>query len=349
MVLLPALLLLWVAPFSSCTDRLRTKFYLQEPQTQINDAVSACRHNYTDLVTIYDREENMTEAKILINGSDCSWIGANGCTWSNGDPVRFINFSRNSVEKCCGALTTGREWECLNCSSEMYFMCYKEGNRTLIPENKTWFEAQLYCKNNQSDLVSIRNETENEQAKEALNGTNFVWIGLQYNYKIVWFHDGTFDYKQDAKACFTFLQNRPTKPCNASLLSNCAPLCYKKLIYVSRGNMSWEDAFTHCSSLKKRPGLLRIESEDDQIETERELKRQKISGPVWIGLRQSRLFGFWIWSNGLQLGPWTNWKEENFPEHQTSQHCGAMENMNGQYKWSDKDCRSTFRALCEVN
>ncbi len=191
---------------------------------QINDAVTACRTNYTDLVTIYDQEENVKQAK-----GNCSWIRANACTWSNGDPVIFIKLTRSfSEERCCGALTTGGTWECFNCSStKMYFMCYKQGNHILIPENKTWFEAQLYCKNNQSDLVSIRSETENEQVKEAVNGNNSFWIGLQYNYKVAWFDGGHSDYEQDAKGvCFTFLPNRP---CNKSNLSTCAPLCYSRL------------------------------------------------------------------------------------------------------------------------
>ncbi len=73
---------------------------------QINDALTACRHNYTDLVTIYDQEENTMQAKV--NESNCGWIRANACTWSNGDPVTFINLTRNITdEKCCGALTTG--------------------------------------------------------------------------------------------------------------------------------------------------------------------------------------------------------------------------------------------------
>uniref|UniRef100_A0A671K1W1 C-type lectin domain-containing protein n=1 Tax=Sinocyclocheilus anshuiensis TaxID=1608454 RepID=A0A671K1W1_9TELE len=119
----------------------------------------------------------------------------------------------------------------------------------------------------------------------------------------------------------------------------------ESFIHVSPDEMSWEEALDYCNS--NFSGLLRIESEDDQMETERELKRQNISEPVWVGLRQSRLFGFWIWYNGLRVGPWTNWKEGSPPEHQMSQHCGALEKVNGQYKWCDKDCRSKFRVLCE--
>ncbi|XP_018968861.2 lymphocyte antigen 75-like [Cyprinus carpio] len=345
MVLLPALLLLWVVPLSSQTDfekgRLRKKFYLHEPQMQISDALTACTRDYTDLVTIYDQEEN---AKVVVNGThSCSWIGANGCTWSNGDPVTFIHLTRNfTEERCCGAMTTAGTWECFNCSSKMYFMCYIQGDHILIPQNKTWIEAQLYCKKNQSNLVSIRNKMENEQVKKAVNGSDSVWIGLQYNYKVVWSDGGHPDYKQDA-VCFTFLPNRT---CSARNLSTCAPLCYKRFIHVSEYNMSWEKALNYCNSQQKTAGLLRIQSEDDQAEVERELKRQNISEPVWVGLRQSRLFGFWIWSNGFTVGPWANWQKE--PEHQTSNYCGALEKENGTFKWFDKDCRLGFRVLCEV-
>uniref|UniRef100_A0A673FSV6 C-type lectin domain-containing protein n=1 Tax=Sinocyclocheilus rhinocerous TaxID=307959 RepID=A0A673FSV6_9TELE len=122
----------------------------------------------------------------------------------------------------------------------------------------------------------------------------------------------------------------------------------ERFINVSKDKMSWEEALNYCNSHQKTAGLLRIESEGDQTETEQELKRQKISGPVWVGLRQSRLFGFWIWSSGLFVGPWTNWQGGSEPEHETSHYCGALENKNGAFKWSDKDCRLKFRVLCEV-
>ncbi|RXN22926.1 secretory phospholipase A2 receptor [Labeo rohita] len=169
---------------------------------------------------------------------------------------------------------------------------------SLIPENKTWFEAQLYCRENHTDLVTIRNEEENQLVKNAVNGSDSIWIGLRF-------------------------------------------------IHVSPVYATWEQALDHCD--KKFAGLLRFESEDDQTETERELKRQNISGPVWVGLRQSRLFGFWIWSNGLYVGNWIKWKGGSPPEHQMSQHCGALEKrVNDTFELSDKDCRSEFRFLCEV-
>lgn len=115
---------------------------------------------------------------------------------------------------------------------------------------------------------------------------------------------------------------------------------------MSTDGKTWEEAVDYCNSDDKT-GLLTIQSESDQTEVERELKKKNISGPVWVGLRQSRLFGFWIWINGLTVGPFTNWKGGSQPGHQISHHCGAIEEENGQYKWTDKDCRSELRVLCE--
>ncbi len=101
---------------------------------------------------------------------------------------------------------------------------------SLIPEKKTWFEAQLYCRNNHTDLVSIRNETENEQVKEAVNGKNAFWIGLQYNNSLAWFDGGHSDYEHQnmsSNGCLTSITNMDS---NWSKLNvgDCNALCYSK-------------------------------------------------------------------------------------------------------------------------
>ncbi|XP_077089953.1 C-type lectin lectoxin-Phi1-like [Siphateles boraxobius] len=232
----------------------------------------------------------------------------------------------------------------------MYFMCYDEGNGQesdkywLIRENRSWFAAQLYCRENHTDLVSIRNETENERVKKAVNRSDSFWIGLQYNYSLDWVDGGHSGYVRSSfpRGCFTYLstyQNGSWFKSNTGIYS---ALCYKSFIHVSTVEMSWEDGLDYCN--RNFFGLLRIESENDQIETERELERRNISGPVWVGLRQSQV---WIWINGLQVGNWSNWKEGSPPEHQISEHCGAIEKVDCQYKWSDKYCRIKYRVLCE--
>ncbi|KAG9278363.1 macrophage mannose receptor 1-like [Astyanax mexicanus] len=48
--------------------------------------------------------------------------------------------------------------------------------------NKTWYEAQSYCRKNYTDLVSIRDQEQNEAVKIAgMKSSDFFWIGLLYD------------------------------------------------------------------------------------------------------------------------------------------------------------------------
>ncbi len=45
------------------------------------------------------------------------------------------------------------------------------------PEGKNWTDAQKYCRENHTDLASVRNESENNQIEDKLTD-NQAWIGL---------------------------------------------------------------------------------------------------------------------------------------------------------------------------
>ncbi|MGH0159401.1 UNVERIFIED_CONTAM: hypothetical protein FKN15_037245 [Acipenser sinensis] len=59
---------------------------------------------------------------------------------------------------------------------------------TLIEELKTWTEAQQYCREHHTDLVSIKNASENEEIVKKAQGKPF-WIGL-FNEPWKWSHQG---------------------------------------------------------------------------------------------------------------------------------------------------------------
>lgn len=102
-------------------------------------------------------------------------------------------------------------------------------NYTLIRENKTWFEALRYCRKNHTDLVTIRNYEENERVKEAANGSNSFWIGLQYDTSVDWLDEGRPNYtnRTKSKGCFTFLSVHGFWV--KSNRDGCSALCYSKL------------------------------------------------------------------------------------------------------------------------
>ena len=106
-------------------------------------------------------------------------------------------------------------------------------------------------------------------------------------------------------------------------------------------SLTWEDAYDYCKHNSK--GLLYIRSPEDQKEVEKWLKAIEVTGPLWIGLRQSRLLGFWFWSTIDQVVDSANWKDGRIPELPLSHHCGVIEPGG---KWREVNCQTKLPALC---
>ncbi|KAM9440121.1 macrophage mannose receptor 1-like [Clarias gariepinus] len=180
--------------FSRPVNSILTTFqYIQGYKIQ-TDARTACRGNYIDLVTLYSDEDNTKLYNLTIGaGGGGRWPGWIGLyrgqfseKWSNGDPVTFSNLAGDcGTSSCCAAMKPDGSWESLQCTGTRYFMCYEEDassqtpNYHLILENKTWYGAQRYCRGRYTDLVSIRDQQQNELVKiKGLNSSTSFWIGL---------------------------------------------------------------------------------------------------------------------------------------------------------------------------
>ncbi|KAI4905248.1 hypothetical protein NFI96_024612 [Prochilodus magdalenae] len=174
-------------------SRLRT-FHLIEERMNQSAARAACRTNYTDLVTVYSDEDNaaLTSLSLMSNiaSSNGGWIGLtrnqSSDKWSNGADVTFSNLTGDCGSgSCCAAMKANGSWESLTCTEKKPFMCYKQGVTDLTPsyyfisENMSWSDSQSYSRRSYTDLVSIRDQTQNEAVKTAglISSTSF-WIGL---------------------------------------------------------------------------------------------------------------------------------------------------------------------------
>ncbi|KAL6465675.1 hypothetical protein MHYP_G00258080 [Metynnis hypsauchen] len=87
-----------------------------------------------------------------------------------------------------------------------------------------------------------------------------------------------------------------------------AALCSNTLIHVSAEQMDWASALDY-SQRENRRAILRIESDLDQKEVGFELRRRRVSGPLWVGLGQSGLSELLKSSSRLSLGAWTKRSE----------------------------------------
>ncbi|CAL8329730.1 unnamed protein product [Boreogadus saida] len=200
-------------------------------------------------------------------------------------------------------------------------------------------------KKHYTDLVSINNNTQNEEALR--RGANRAfWIGLKHdNYE---WEDGQCSTFRDISAV-----EKNVKKCLVidgyrgitlgQCINNRGIICMQgdTRITVPTDPLTWEEAYDYCE--ENHDGLLFIGDKQEQREVKKWLNVTGVPGRVWLGLRQSRAFGFWFWSTIDQVVDFTNWKSNTAPELPLSYHCGAIE-AGG--RWRDVNCQTKLPALC---
>ncbi|KAK1155009.1 macrophage mannose receptor 1-like isoform X1, partial [Acipenser oxyrinchus oxyrinchus] len=175
-------------------SELSPHFYILIDQSKTwYDAQQYCRKNYTDLVSIKNNDEDK-KIKEKVNGTPV-WIGLfnNPWKWShkgeyssfhNWDKGEPNNLGNNICVEMYGAANQERgKWNDAGCHNISPFFCYNGKDPSeyiLIEQLKTWYEAQQYCREHHTDLVSVKNEDENNKIKQKANGKP-VWIGLFNN------------------------------------------------------------------------------------------------------------------------------------------------------------------------
>ncbi|KAK3548208.1 hypothetical protein QTP70_005177 [Hemibagrus guttatus] len=150
-------------------------------------AQSYCRQHYRDLATITSKEEN----ELLHSGPRGygTWIGlslssSNTWTWSDGNPFLFQKWHFGSPyvyhDEFCAYRNSYGSWFNQDCDNEMTFFCYRF--LILVKENKTWEEAQEFCRTNYTGLASVTSEWSLKQLNLETVGTETksVWTGLHF-------------------------------------------------------------------------------------------------------------------------------------------------------------------------
>ncbi|KAK1155061.1 macrophage mannose receptor 1-like [Acipenser oxyrinchus oxyrinchus] len=182
-------------PFFCCVGGSSGQCFYEETKKTWQEAQSYCRNQDRDLPTIQDQDGvNKLIRLIPKTKENHFWIGLyhdkENWQWSNGDDVIYSNWK---ADLFCASVNSDGEWEDSVCSEKKAFMCYNETSiiterYTLIEELKTWTEAQQYCREHHTDLVSIKNASENEDLVKKAQGKTF-WIGL-FNEPWKWSHQG---------------------------------------------------------------------------------------------------------------------------------------------------------------
>nr|XP_055046337.1 C-type mannose receptor 2-like [Misgurnus anguillicaudatus] len=152
------------------------------------EAQRYCRENYTDLATVNNINDMNQLMKSVNNRLTQVWIGLHRSRvykwkWSLGDLVKYTNWSNgdsNGPDHC--VYMRDGSWYHQDCNVNMRFICYNESSKGFIINDSSvsWRDAQIFCRQHHTDLISVRNQTENQQIQNIMNDTNIseVWIGL---------------------------------------------------------------------------------------------------------------------------------------------------------------------------
>ncbi|KAK3524254.1 hypothetical protein QTP70_025867, partial [Hemibagrus guttatus] len=166
------------------------------------EAQRYCRENYTDLATV-DTMEEMNTLLNTVNSSysGLAWIGLygdeNSWRWSLNDDAFYQEGERDfrgwehqpdnhNGNELCVYIRSDGEWSDGDCRAHLTFVCYDAMSSNsshqyhFVNENKTWIDAQRYCRENYTDLATVDNMEEMNTLLNTVNGsyTGLAWIGL---------------------------------------------------------------------------------------------------------------------------------------------------------------------------
>ncbi|XP_072514074.1 C-type mannose receptor 2-like [Salminus brasiliensis] len=240
-----------------------------------------------------------------------------------------------------------------------------------INETKTWTEAQSYCREHHTDLVKVRNQTENQQicSVATYSKSDCVWIGL--------FNDA---WKWSDQSHSSFRYWRSGQPNNLGGIENCTAVfvadqgqwhddnCNKQLPFIChksefhytysvtslfadelvliQQNLTWREAISYCR--EKHVDLVSVHSEEIQLWV-MEAARKASTEHVWLGMRYTCTQGFWFWVSGFSVC-YQNWAPGNGT---VGEDCSPVERTGavqagGEQQWVSLPKTQTLNFICST-
>ncbi|KAK0138497.1 Macrophage mannose receptor 1 [Merluccius polli] len=216
-----------------------------------------------------------------------------------------------------------------------------------INMNKSWQDAQSYCREHHSDLATISNMRDNNRTLESKTNSaeKYVWIGLNYT-------QGAWRWSDSSNASFNNWKNGEPNRNN-----NCVEMlsdgrwndggCHHKRHFICNGEehrdyhyinekMSWQDAQSYCRN--NYSDLATISNMTDNKKAQK--KHNSTEKYVWIGLNNNNTQGAWRWSEDSSDASFYNW---NKGEPNGNNNCVEMRPDGC---WKDEKCTTKLPFIC---
>uniref|UniRef100_W5L1E9 C-type lectin domain-containing protein n=1 Tax=Astyanax mexicanus TaxID=7994 RepID=W5L1E9_ASTMX len=330
------------------------RYHFVDQSKTWTEAQNYCRQNYTDLATI----NNMNEMKKLNEALKdktvhAVWIGLNrGNTgkwgwslgggrfesvgdsyrnWSSGEPN---NAQHN--EHCVAMYKQDGTWLDAPCEDDNTFVCL----------------YQSYCREHHTDLVSVRNQTENQQIWSMLKTGNRIWIGL-FNDSWKWSDQSSSSFRYwyskqpdnycGKENCTTIIINKQGHWNDDNCDTPHQFICHEKLILIQQ-NLTWGEALRYCR--ENHVDLVSVHSEEIQLWV-KDVGQEASTDHVWLGLRHTCTLSFWFWVGGESFC-YDNWAPGNGTEGEDCspvERTGAVQ-ARGDQKWVSLPENQPLNFIC---
>ncbi|XP_056603692.1 secretory phospholipase A2 receptor-like [Triplophysa dalaica] len=302
-----SLLFIALCSLSECSQRRYHHINIEKNWTE---AQRYCRENYTDLATV-NNINDMNELMKTVNNNQKVWIGlkrTDEWKWSLGDPVKYLNWETESSTDTnnCAVMRNGK-WRQQKCKDKLGYICYNDSSKSYIidPSTETWREAQSFCRQYHTDLISVRNQTDNQLIHNIINDPQTsVWIGL-FSDSLEW------EWSDKTDSAFRYWRS-------------------DELILIQK-NLSWTEAVRYCR--ENHVDLVSVDSEKIQLMVT-EVLHQASTAEVWLGLRHSCSVGIWFWVNGeiVCYDHWAPGNETAVDDCEREVRSGAVQS-GGDHLW----------------
>ncbi|XP_053472103.1 macrophage mannose receptor 1-like [Ictalurus furcatus] len=266
-----------------------------------SEAQNYCREKYTDLASINDMGEmmklNYTLKRKLLRKLGSVYrertLGNGSGLWQTKLSTETETLTETGVMD--NQTTTGEMKKNTNTNRYMF-----------INETKTWCDAQTYCREKHNDLVSVRNQTENEQIRKLIQNSpdNIFWIGL-FNDSWKWSDqsNSSFRYWSSDKPsgdlnCAAVKVSEQHSWTNVNCRENLPFICHEKRLVLINQSLTWKEALNYCRN--HHYDLVSVRSEEMQLWV-KEVVQNASTEHVWLGLRHDCVQRIWFWVFGSMI------------------------------------------------